>query len=331
MRLAYTRLMRLTFLGTSAGSPTAHRNVTALALANEDSRDWYLVDCGEGTQHQLLQSRYSSVRLRAIFITHVHGDHCYGLPGLIASANMHGRKAPLTVCAPDGVEQFVRSVFEHTDIRELRFPLEFIRSDQPDFCWQDGQFQVSALALSHRVPCFAYQFSELPHYKLNEDTLQQHAVPQGPLWHQLQQGNDVTLDDGRQVLADEVRSPAWQPRRVIIGGDNDQPALLNDALREADLLVHEATFTEDVLAKVGPQYMHSTAAMVAKAAEEASLQHLILTHFSQRYQKTVRHPEHQRSIDDLRTEAQTVYAGNLLMAEDFFCVQLERDRQLTPL
>lgn len=323
--------MRLTFFGTSAGSPTAHRNVTALALANEDSRDWYLVDCGEGTQHQLLQGRYSLVRLRAIFITHVHGDHCYGLPGLIASANMHGRKAPLTVCAPDGVEQFVRSVFEYTDIRELRFPLEFIRSDEPGFSWHDKQFSISALPLSHRVPCFAYQFTESPAYHLNEDALHKHAVPSGPLWHQLQHGTDIILDDGRHVKAEAVRSLAWQPRRVIIGGDNDQPALLNEALEQTDLLVHEATFTEDVLAKVGPQYMHSTAAMVAKAAEKANLKHLILTHFSQRYRKKVLHPEHQRSIDDLRTEAEKQYSGNLLMAEDFTCVQLERDRQLSSL
>lgn len=320
--------MRLTFLGTSAGSPTPYRNVTGLALADDDSRDWYLFDCGEGTQHQLLHSRYSAARLRAIFITHVHGDHCYGLPGLIASANMNGRKAPLTVCAPDGIEQFVRAAFTHTDIRELRFPLEFVRSDTADFHWRDGSIDVRALPLSHRVPCFAYQVSEVPPFHLNEQTLDQLGVPRGPDWNRLQQGENIALADGTEVLADQVRQPAWPARRIIIGGDNDQPELLASALETSDLLVHEATFTEDVLAKVGPQYMHSTAAMVARTAQQAGLANLILTHFSQRYRLGDPLNENQRSIDDLRNEAAAIFSGQIHMAKDFDCLQLTRDRRL---
>ncbi len=322
--------MRFTFLGTSAGTPTRRRNVTGLALSSDESRDWYLVDCGEATQHQLLASPYSLAKLRAIFITHVHGDHCYGLPGLIASANMSGRTAPLTICAPDGIEQFIRAAFLYTDISELRFPLEFVRSDATEFHFEDAQVAVTATALSHRVPCFAYRFEERPPRHLLEEKLDTRAVPRGPLWNQLQRGEDVTLDDGRVVPASEMTADAWPPRSIIVGGDNDRPELLEDAMRRSQVLVHEATFSEDVLAKVGPKYMHSTAAMVAKSAARSELPNLLLTHFSQRYRLgDGDHIEH--SIEDLRREAQQHYTGTLFMAKDLETYQILRDGKVVPL
>jgi len=321
--------MRFTFLGTSAGTPTASRNVTALALAIDDHRDWYLFDCGEGTQHRLLKSPYSSAKLKTIFITHVHGDHCYGLPGLIASANMSGRKAPLTICAPDGIEQYVRNTFAYTDVHNLRFPLNFVRSDIDDFHYNDGHISVNAIAMSHRVPCFAYHATEIPPHHINEKLLDSLKVPRGPLWHELQHGNDVTLNNGNIIQAEQVCELAWTPRSVIIGGDNDQPDLLLDALKKSDLLIHEATFTEDVLARVGPQYMHSTAGMVAKTAANAQLKHLILTHFSQRYRTDKSAKGY--SVNDLYLEAKNHYHGNLQLAKDLQSYQLEKDKTLTKL
>ncbi|WP_022958658.1 ribonuclease Z [Spongiibacter tropicus] len=319
--------MRVTFLGTSAGTPTRQRNVTGLAMAIDDARDWYLFDCGEATQHQLQRTRYTTARLRAVFITHVHGDHCYGLPGLIASANMSGRKTPLTICAPDGIEQFIRATFLHTDIRELRFPLHFVRSDLPDFSYDDGQLHVSAHPLSHRVPCFAYRAEEQPPRHLLEAELDEAGLPRGPQWNRLQRGEDVVSESGELFRSHDFSRPAWPPRSIIVGGDNDQPELLHDAMCRSDVMIHEATFSEEVLAKVGPKYMHSTAAMVAKAASEAGLRQLILTHFSQRYRlKGGDHVEH--SIDDLIREARSYYEGNLYMAEDLHSYQLDRDRQL---
>lgn len=321
--------MRFTFLGTSAGTPTASRNVTALALAMDDQKEWYLFDCGEGTQHRLLKSRYSSAKLKTIFITHVHGDHCYGLPGLIASANMSGRKAPLTVCAPDGIEQYVRNTFALTDVHNLRFPLNFVRSDQDDFHYRDEHISVNAVAMSHRVPCFAYHATEIPPYHINENKLTELGVPRGPLWHELQQGNDVSLENGTRIKAEQMRTAGWTPRSAVIGGDNDKPELLLKALKQSDLLIHEATFTEDVLARVGPQYMHSTAAMVAKTAEKAELKHLILTHFSQRYRTDKGAKEH--SVKDLYDEARQDYQGNLALAQDLQSYQLEKDKTLSKL
>ncbi len=319
--------MRLTFLGTSAGSPTPERNVTALALALDESRNWYLVDCGEGTQHRLLKSCYTLSGLKCIFITHVHGDHMYGLPGLISSASMQGRKEPLTVVAPEGVESFVRHSLECAAVTDLPFELSFIASDCDDFYFKDDVFEVTAHELSHRVPCFAYRFQEAPKKgPLNQEKLQSLGVPKGPLWGKLQAGNSIILDDGQVVSAEDARLADEKGRVAIIGGDNDKPELLLEAMKGADVLVHEATFTEPVFAKVGPQYMHSTAEMVTTAAEKAGIASVILTHFSGRYRRES--PNEQFTLAALRAEAESVYKGQVELAEDFGCWELTSDRTL---
>ncbi|KEQ19392.1 ribonuclease Z [Endozoicomonas numazuensis] len=320
--------MRFTFLGTSAGSPTVDRNVTAMALALDESRDWYLVDCGEGTQQRLLKSRYTLSGLAGIFITHVHGDHIFGLPGLITSASMQGRKEPLMICAPEGVESFVRHSLKCAAVSNMPFELNFIRSDQPDFHFQDQRFEVTAHELSHRVPSFAYRFQEQPVIQsMDQEKLASMGVPRGPLWGELQNGNSVALSDGRIVHAQDVRLPPLSGRVAIIGGDNDQPDLLIEAMKGVDVLVHEATFTDPVLEKVGPQYMHSTARMVGEAAEQGGVNYVILTHISGRYRKNS--SEFASSVEALRREAQSVFRGQVELAEDFGCWALDRERNLS--
>ena len=319
--------MHLTFLGTSAGLPTRERNVTGLALSLERQREWYLIDCGEGTQQQLLHTRYSAAKLRAIFITHIHGDHCYGMPGLIASAQMGGRTAPLTICAPAGIQEFIEAVQRYTDLSRLSYPLEFMRSDHVDFCYRDDNVCVDSIELSHRVPSFGYRLVEQVHERaLDPEKLAALNVPRGPLWGELQHGQPVQLPDGRTIAPEQVCQPQRSPRRVVVGGDNDRPELLEEALRGCDALIHEATFTEDVLARVGPQYQHSTPAQVAKTAQRLQIPHLLLTHFSQRYRRHA--PAGEHSLADLRHEAQQFYRGNLIMAEDFASYELTRDKQL---
>ncbi len=319
--------MRFTFLGTSAGVPTRERNVTALALAAEHQREWYLVDCGEGTQHRLLHTHYSAAKLRAIFITHIHGDHCYGLPGLIASANMGGRKEPLTICAPAGIQEYVDAVRRYTDLTNLNYELRFIRSDAPNFFYDDDIVRVDSIELSHRVPSFGYRFVEhVSERLLDPEKLAALKVPRGVLWGELQHGNSVALEDGRTIAPAQVCHPPRAPRCIVVGGDNDQPQLLLPALRDADVLIHEATFTEDVLARVGPRYQHSTSAQVAQAAQQAQLPHLILTHFSQRYRRKRVGTEHV--IGDLFDEARNYYDGNLTLAADLTSYELTRDKKL---
>jgi ribonuclease Z len=317
--------MEILFLGTSSGIPTTTRNVSALAVRLDGSRRWYLVDCGEGTQHRILHTHLSLATLRAIFITHVHGDHCYGLPGLLASAGMLKRSEPLAIVGPAAVERFVRGVMEATELR-LPYALQFMHVDngQTKACFDD--VEVYATALSHRVPSFAYSFTEKAVVrKLDVARLARDCIPEGPVRGQLQQGLDVTLPDGRTVRAADYVLPPRKPRKVIIGGDNDTPRLLAHEAAEADVLIHEATYTEALLEKVGPGPQHSSARRVAQFANEANIRNLILTHFSPRYQEG---GNAGLSLPDLEAEARASYRGNLFLAHDFDVFRLDKHGML---
>ncbi len=318
--------MDFTFLGTSAGTPTRARNVTALALSHSGHKPWYLVDCGEGTQHQLLRAHHSVMQLRAIFITHIHGDHTFGLPGLLTSASMLGRTEPMDIIAPIQTHRFITTTLENSD-SSLSYPLNFIDSEAPDFYWQDDHFTVTAVALSHRVPCRAYVFTERNlERQLRQDKLRNDGVEPGPSWGELQKGHDVTLEDSRILRSDEYTEIPRVARRLIVAGDNDDPTLLAEACQGSHLLIHEATYTQDVSERVGPWPQHSSAEQVAKFAQQAQLPNLVLTHFSSRYQSG---PHGTPNINQLAAEALQLYKGKLFLARDFGTYRLEKDLSLS--
>lgn len=315
--------MDLLFLGTSSGTPTKTRNVTALALLEETGRGWYLIDCGEGTQHRLLHTALSPNDLQAIFITHVHGDHCYGLPGLLASAGMLGRTKSLQIVAPAGIEDWIRSTQNLTQLF-LPFELQFIATESLAN-WAIGSFRVDAIALSHRVPSFAYRFTEASaEAPLDTEKLTAHGIPQGPVWGQLKKGIDVQ-DDGRTLRSSDYVCFLHPPRRIVIGGDNDRPELLSDACSDALLLIHEATHTRDVAEKISERTGHSTADAVARFAQSIGVPNLVLTHFSPRYQSDA---SQSPSIEDVRAEAAATYHGQLFLADDFSRFRLNKAGQL---
>lgn len=310
--------------------PTVERNVTALALAIDDSKSWYLVDCGESTQHQLLRCRYTLHNLQAIFITHVHGDHMFGIPGMLTSASMQGRTKPLTIYAPEGVELFVKTALSCADVHNLPFPLNFVRTDTPDFAFDDENFTVTAHELNHRVPSFAYRFCEKTYSShLNVEQLEALNVPRGELWGRLQKGESITLENGTQVTPEEILQNPPKSRVAIIAGDNDRPDLLLEALKGTDLLVHEATVTQATLDKVGTQWMHSSAQMVAEVAQQADIPCLILTHFSGRYRLSQEAGEN--CVDVIRSEAALYYHGQIELARDLGSWHLTRDKYLLAL
>ena len=341
-------MLQLTFLGTSAGVPTKQRNVTALAIEclnpylsgsnqqqSKKSRPWLLIDCGEGTQQQMLHTKLSLHQLTAICITHVHGDHCYGLPGLLASAAMSGRTAPLTLIAPKAIAKLLDAV---TLTTELYFPfainfmaIEDLQS-QPD-SENKGQVNISLdkqqqLAidihpLSHRVPSYGFGVTQtISRRTLNTDKLLAAGIPASQLWGKLQQGEDVITEGGKQLRAADYVDNDEQHTRVVVAGDNDTPSLLTSALQNADLLVHEATYTNEVLAKIqakNPDFdpMHSSAQLVGKFAQDIGLPNLILTHFSARYQSFDNPNSTTPNMGDIRLDAESVYHGNLWLAADF--------------
>jgi ribonuclease Z len=305
--------MEIQFLGTSSGTPTKTRNVSALALRSLSSGHWHLVDCGEGTQYRILHTTLSLMNLRAIFITHIHGDHCYGLPGLLASAGMLNRTEPLFIAGPPTVGQFVECVL-HTSQLGLPYPIRFVNVEEALDMDLLPDFHVRATALSHRVPSFGYSFTEKAvENKLDVEKLRLAGVAAGPQWGQIQQGIDAVLPDGRLLAARDYLLAPRRPRKIIIGGDNDTPALLADEARAAQVLVHESTYTEEVLLRMGPGPQHSSALRVAQFASDAGIPNLVLTHFSPRYEQQ---EQGKLSLAALEDEARAVYSGRLFLAND---------------
>ena len=352
-------MLQLTFLGTSAGVPTKQRNVTALAIeclnphlagaknanqhnlqnANQHkkSRPWILIDCGEGTQQQLLHTKLSLHQLTVICITHVHGDHCYGLPGLLASSAMSGRTEALTIIAPKAIADLLDIVKVTTELY-LPFAIDFIAIETVLAAQNsplsvtmtidlDNQQQltIDVVKLSHRVASHAFGITQtISHRILDTDLLKAHGIEAGALWGKLQQGKDVCSVEGQRLRSADYVHNDKRRTRVVVAGDNDTPDCLIDAVQDADLLVHEATYTADRLAKIQdkvkhPDFdpMHSSAQQIGKFAQQVGLNNLILTHFSARYQSYDKPASDKDNIGHIRQDAQSVYQGNLWLAEDF--------------
>ena len=314
--------MEIQFLGTSSGVPTKTRNVSAIAIAESQGKHWYLVDCGEGTQHQLLSSHLTLNSLQAVFITHVHGDHCYGLPGLLASAGMNGRTDPLKIVAPRGIKEWFEATQTQTQLF-LPYELEFLSSESLSSD-RFGQFSVRSNELSHRVPSFAYCFEEAEvALALDTSKLIEHGVPQGPMWGKLRSGKDVEFD-GQIFRSVDFTVAENRARKVIVCGDNDDPTTLDSIISECQVLIHESTYIQDMSEKAALAG-HSYAKQIAEYAETKGIPNLLLTHFSPRFQAGV---SQGLSIADLEFEAKSSYSGNLYLAEDYQRYQLQRSGQL---
>ncbi|MCU9527907.1 ribonuclease Z [Pseudomonas mosselii] len=312
--------MDLQFLGTSSGVPTKARNVSATAVIEASGTGWYLVDCGEGTQHQLLHSPLSVRDLRAILITHVHGDHCFGLPGLLASAGMSGRKEPLQLVLPADLQTWVR---QSLAVSDTYLPFELQMQPVETFTGlEHGNVQIGVVELSHRVPSYGFVFEERdPEPRLDTQRLQADGIPAGPMWGQLARGRTVE-HEGRQLNPQTYLQPTRPAQRIIVCGDNDRPELLSTLAANVDVLVHEATFTQPVVERTQATFGHSTAAAVARFAETAGVRNLVLTHFSARYQSG---GGRGGSIEEVREEAQAHYNGHLTLARDLQRYRLGRD------
>jgi ribonuclease Z len=311
-------MFTLTFLGTSSGAPTRNRNVTGLALQTGLNRDWWLVDCGEGTQHRLQHLALTMHELAGICITHVHGDHSYGLPGLLASAAMGGRTRPLVLIAPAPIRAWLEATMVHTELF-LPYPIVHVDVAQAQLVHEAPGLRIERHHLSHRAPSVGFRFAlEDVRWKVDGAALRARGVPPGPLWGRLQAGHDVQCDDGSVLAAADFRSADTARAAIVVGGDNDTPSLLADACEGAQLLVHEATYTEAVLQKVGPGPTHSSVQRVAQFAAARGLPNLILTHFSARY-------DNPEGMAELEAEARLHYAGQLHMAQDLVSYRLGAD------
>jgi len=275
--------MELIFLGTSAGVPTRTRNVTAilLNLQHPTQAGLWLFDCGEGTQHQLLSTSYNPGKLDRIFISHLHGDHLFGLPGLLCSRSMAGSMQPLTIYGPKGIQEFVETALRLSS-SWTDYPLDVIEISAGEIL-DDGLRKVTAYPMEHPLECYGFRIEE--HEKpgvLDAKGLKAAGVQPGPLFQDLKAGKTVTLEDGRQINGADYLAPATPGKVLAIFGDTAPCDNALELARHADVMIHEATLDMSMEAKANSRG-HSSTCQAATLAREAGVSKLIITHISSRY------------------------------------------------
>lgn len=298
--------MDVFFLGTGAGVPAKLRNVTSIALKLLEERGAvWLFDCGEATQHQILHTSIKPRRIEKIFITHLHGDHIYGLPGLLSSRSFQGGESLVTVYGPAGIKEYIEVSLKISK-SYLKYPIEIIEFEE-GVIFEDEQFAVEARLLEHGIPSYGYRIIEKDRPgTLLADKLAAARVKPGPDYRKIKNGEEVILEDGTVINPEEFVGPPQKGRIVTILGDTRvcQNALL--LAEEADLLIHEATFSADEEA-LAHEYYHSTTLQAAETALQAKAKKLCLTHISSRYD--------HNDWKQLEAEARKVFSNTFISAD----------------
>lgn len=310
--------MELEFLGTGAGVPARGRNVSSLALKMLDERnEIWLFDCGEGTQQQILKTAIKPRKITKIFITHLHGDHLYGLPGLLTSRANQGGQDAVDLYGPMGLKQYVQTSLKITGTH-LGYPLHYHELTKPGLIFADQQIKVSQQPLDHRIISLGYRVEEAAWPgELQVQNLQAAHIPAGPLYGQLKAGKTVTLADGRQIDGQDFLGPKRPGRVIAIMGDT-RPNRNTEVLAEqASVLVHESTFGKQEQ-KLAKRYYHSTSDQAAQIAKKAHCQKLLLTHISARYQG--------KGALKLQAQARKVFA-NSDVVNDFDIIEVPLSKQ----
>ncbi|HEY2420044.1 MAG TPA: ribonuclease Z [Neobacillus sp.] len=299
--------MELFFLGTGAGIPAKLRNVTSIALKLLEERGAiWLFDAGEATQHQILHTSIKPRRIEKIFITHLHGDHIYGLPGLLSSRSFQGGESKVTVYGPIGIKEYI-NVSLSVSQTYLKYPLEIVEIEE-GVIFEDEQFTVETRLLEHGIRSFGYRIIEKDRPgTLLADKLIEAGIQPGPIYKKIKNGETVTLADGRIIEPADFLGPIQKGRIVTILGDTRYCEKAIFLAEDADFLVHEATFSKGE-EKLAHDYFHSTTHQAAEVAKLANCKQLCLTHISSRYDRN--------SWRDLVEEAKEIFP-NTEIAEDF--------------
>lgn len=295
--------MNLTILGCYAATPRTFTNPTSQVL--EINNRLFLIDCGEGTQVQLRKNKVKFSAINHIFISHLHGDHFYGLIGLISTFNLLNRNNSLTVYGPEGIKEIIKLQLKLSNSWP-QYELNFVElsSKESELIFEDDKVIVKTIPLKHRVYTNGFLFQEKPAArKLNIDKVQEYEIDKC-YYQNIKNGKDITLEDGRVIPNPELTFDPLPPKSYAFCSDTMYHESIIPIINEVDLLYHETTFldSEEHLAE---KTMHSTAKEAARIAKQANVRQLLLGHYSTRY----------ASIDLFKEEAQTIFE-NTVLADD---------------
>ena len=294
--------LRVVFLGTAGSFPTVDRSLPAIAIHR--GKELFLFDCGEGVQRQMFIAQIGFKYKLRIFISHIHGDHILGLPGLLQTMSLFNLTRPVEIYGPAGINNFLQALIDTLRFH-LTFPIKIIEVKEGIVC-NESEYWIRSVWTDHRVPNLAYAILEKERPgKFYPEKAQSLCVPEGPLWSRLQYGEKVTLEDERVIVPEQVLGPPRSGRKIVYSGDTKPCDALLELARDADLLIHEATIDDELAERAG-QYGHSTPRQAALLAKEANVKRLILTHIGLRYD----------NADVLRKQAAKIFP-NVEVAKDF--------------
>jgi len=278
-------LFSVQILGSNSALPAYNRHPTSQLL--NVNNQYYLIDCGEGTQMQLRRYGLKMQRIKVIFISHLHGDHYFGLIGLLNSFHLLGRKAGLTIVCPEGLKQILELQMDAAN-GKLQYPISYIFTDhigdshEPKLVFSDNHVKVEAFPLKHRVLCCGFMFKEtkkLPAFKA--ELMERYKIPIAAI-PGIKHGDDFETEDGQVISNKDLTIPSPEPRTYAYCTDTAPLPHLSDFLKGVNLLYHEATFTEELRSRA-KQTFHSTAKQAAEIALQSEVRQLIIGHFSARY------------------------------------------------
>jgi len=299
--------IRVVFLGTSGSVPTLKRSLPSVVI--QCPKELWMFDCGENTQRQMMQGKVSFHKKLKVFLTHLHGDHVLGLPGVLQTMALMDRKEPVTIYGPKGIKDFLVCTKETLNFG-LTFPVEINEILSEGTLLNEDEYNVVTIKSNHAIESYSYAFVEKPRPgKFYPKKALSLGVPQGELWSKLQAGQEIKIGD-KIVKPNDVMGPQRAGRKIVYTGDTRPFEAFAKFAADADLVIHESTF-DDSLVEKAEHDGHSTPSQAAEEAKAAGAKQLVLTHISARYSDATLLLEQAKKVFD-----------NTVVAEDFLELEL---------